>query len=96
MVATGLGSYLVYVPFGSVLFDRLIAATGVAATAVFTIYVADALGYTGSVGVQLYRDLMQSQTTRLAFFHAFTYAMSVGAVVLLAASLLYFVRKTAR
>lgn len=96
MILTGLGSYLVYVPFGSVLFDRLIAATGVAATAVFTIYVADALGYTGSVGVQLYRDLAQSETTRLAFFHSFTYAMSAGAVVLLAASLLYFVRKTAR
>ena len=61
MVLTGLGSYLVYVPFGSVLFDRLIATTGVAATAVFTIYVADALGYTGSVGVQLYRDLAQLQ-----------------------------------
>ena len=96
MVLTGLGSYLVYVPFGSVLFDRLIATTGVAATAVFTIYVADALGYTGSVGVQLYRDLAQSGSTRLAFFRVFTQWMSVGSVVLLAASLLYFLKRTPR
>lgn len=93
MILTGLGSYLVYVPFGSVLFDRLIASTGVAATAVFTIYVADALGYTGSVGVQLYRDLASDGATRLTFFHRFTYGMSVGAAVLLAASLAYFLAK---
>ncbi len=94
MILTGLGSYLVYVPFGSVLFDRLIASTGVAATAVFTIYVADALGYTGSVGVQLYRDLAASDATRFAFFHRFTYAMGAGAVALLSASLVYFLVKT--
>lgn len=96
MVLTGLGSYLVYVPFGSVLFDRLIASTGVAATAVFTIYVADALGYTGSIGVQLYRDLASGEATRLAFFHGFTYVMSAGAATLLAASLGYFLVKTRR
>lgn len=95
MVLTGLGSYLVYVPYGSVLFDRLIASTGAAATAVFTIYVADALGYTGSVGVQLYRDLAAGDATRLVFFRGFTYVMSFGAVLLLAGSLVYFMRKTA-
>src|SRR5205823_5106494 len=60
MTLTGLGSYLAYVPFGSVLFDRLIASTRVAGTAVFAIYVADAIGYTGSAGVQLFKDLVQS------------------------------------
>ena len=64
--------------------------------AAFLHNVADALGYTGSVGVQLYRDLAQSDSTRLEFFRVFTYAMSAGAVLLLAASLVYFMRKTAR
>ena len=94
MILTGLGSYLVYVPYGSVLFDRLIASTGVAATAVFTIYVADALGYTGSVGVQLYRDLVEPEATRLVFFRGFTYLMSAGAVLLLVGSLGYFMHRT--
>ncbi|MEM9069080.1 MAG: DUF5690 family protein [Myxococcota bacterium] len=94
MVATGLGSYLVYVPYGSILFDRLVATTGAAGTAVFAIYVADALGYTGSVGVQLYKDLAQSEVTRLGFFEAFTYAQGAGGVLLLVLSATYFLRRS--
>ncbi len=66
-------------------FDRLLAKTGVAGTAVFAIYVADALGYTGSVALQLYRDLAHADVSRLAFFDGFTISMGcVGAVLLLA------------
>lgn len=56
MVLNGIGLYLAYVPYGCVLFDRLIAATGVVATSVFMIYVTDAFGYAGSVGVLLVKD----------------------------------------
>ena len=35
MTLVGLGSYLAYVPYGSVLFDRLMASTGAIGTAVF-------------------------------------------------------------
>ena len=86
MVATGLGSYLAYVPLGSVLFDRWVAASGVAGTAVFAIYVADALGYTGSVLVQVLRDALFGGLPRLEFFVGFTWAMSAGGVVLLVGS----------
>lgn len=96
MVLVGLGSYLAYVPYGSVLFDRLIASTRVAGTAVFTIYVADALGYTGSIGVLLYKDLAQGTATRLAFFRLFTYFMSVLGTLLLAASCGYFLKRHVR
>ena len=93
MVLVGLGAYLAYVPFGSVLFDRLIAATRVIGTAVFAIYVADAIGYTGSVGVQLYKDLVETDATRLDFFCRFTYGMSILGVVLMASSCVYFLGK---
>lgn len=93
MVLVGLGSYLVYVPYGSVLFDRLVASTGLVATAVFTIYVADAVGYTGSIGVQLYRDLADSDATRLSFFVTLTYAVSLVGGACLALSCAYFLRK---
>ncbi|MBI2926529.1 MAG: hypothetical protein HYY24_12610 [Verrucomicrobia bacterium] len=96
MTLTGLGSYLAYVPYGSVLFDRLIASTRVVATAVFAIYVADAIGYTGSVGVQLYRDLAASSLSRLGFFKGFTYFMSVLGVICLVSSCLYFLRRQAK
>ncbi len=92
MILVGLGSYLAYVPYGSVLFDRLIACTRVAGTAVFAIYLADAVGYTGSVGMQLYKDLFQSEVSRLAFFRGLTYAMSLGGAAFLIISCAHFLR----
>lgn len=83
MILTGLGAYLAYVPFGSVLFDRIIAATRTVGTAVFAIYVADAAGYTGSVGLQLYRDFAYPDTTRLQFFIGYCYILALGGVILL-------------
>lgn len=96
MVLNGLGAYLAYVPFGSVLFDRMIASTRIAGTAVFAIYVADAIGYTGSIGVQLYKDFFAGQETRLVFFHGLTYAMAGLGAVLFVVSGLYFARKTSK
>ncbi|MEO0322643.1 MAG: DUF5690 family protein [Myxococcota bacterium] len=92
MVLTGLGSYLVYVPFNAVLFERLIAFVGVPATAVFAIYVADALGYTGSVALQLGKDLGASDATRLAFFDRFTGLAAAAGALGLAGSLAFFLR----
>lgn len=96
MTLTGLGSYLAYVPYGSVLFDRLIASTRVVGTAVFAIYLADSIGYTGSVGVQLFKDLARSNISRLAFFTGFTYFMSALGLVCLVCSSLYFLRQASK
>jgi hypothetical protein len=94
MIVVGTGLYLGYVPFGCVLFDRMIAALGVVATAVFLIYVADAFAYGGSVGVVLYQELAQSDASMLAFFRYFSYATSVASVIGFAASGVYFLRRT--
>ncbi len=94
MTLTGLGSYLAYVPYGSVLFDRLIASTRVVGTAVFAIYLADAIGYTGSLGVQLYKDLGAGSMSRFAFFQGFTWFMCGLGVLCLLASAAYFARRT--
>ncbi|HUR47387.1 MAG TPA: DUF5690 family protein [Candidatus Saccharimonadales bacterium] len=96
MTLVGLGSYLAYVPYGSVLFERIIASTRFAGTAVFAISLADAIGYTGSVGVQLYRDLAQPNLSRFGFFKGFTYFMSVLGLSCLIASCIYFLRKHPR
>lgn len=96
MGLVGLGSYLTYVPYNSVLFDRMIAATRASGTAVFSIYVADAIGYSGSVGVQLYKDLGQSSLSRFAFFRDYTYFTSILGTILLIGSCIYFMRKSLR
>lgn len=95
MTLVGLGSYLAYVPVGSVLFDRLIASTQVTGTAVFAIYMADAIGYTGSIGVQLYKDFGRPSDSRLGFFKGFTYVMAVLGTGLLVGSYFYFARRQA-
>ncbi len=92
MILVGLGGYLAYVPYGSVLFDRLVAATRTVGTAVFAIYVCDAVGYTGSTVLQLYKDIFQAKATRLEFFIQFGYVLCVCGIVLLAISYVDFAR----
>lgn len=89
----GLGSYLAYVPYNSVLFDRTVAATRVTGTAVFSIYVADAIGYTGSVATQFYKDLGQSALSRFEFFRGLTYTVSIISSIILFAACIYFINK---
>jgi phosphonate degradation associated HDIG domain protein len=93
MILVGLGSYMAYVPHDSVVFDRIIASTRVRGTAVFAIYLADAIGYTGSIGLPLVKDLFFPGVDRLAFFRVFTYMVSLGGTGILAVSCVYFYRK---
>jgi hypothetical protein len=69
------------------------AFTRVGGTAVFAIYLADSLGYTGSVGMQLYKDLAQSEMSRLNFLRLFSYGLAGGGAVLLTGSCVFFMRK---
>lgn len=94
MVLTGLGLYVAYVPFGCVLFDRLIAATGAVGTAGFMIYVTDAGGYAGSVLLTLYRDLGKPELSWLEFFVSVSYATSALCTALFAVAAVYFARVT--
>ncbi|GAA4436653.1 DUF5690 family protein [Bremerella cremea] len=77
MILVGVGSYLAYVPFNAVLFERLVALRGTG-SAVFGIYLADALGYTGSIGVQLYKDLGADSIDRLTFFQNYSLILAVA------------------
>lgn len=86
MILLGVGAYVAYIPVASVFFERLTAVGGSAGTAVFGIYIADALGYTGSIGAQLYRDLFASDVTRLAFFEDLTWGVGVLGTLLFTAS----------
>src|SRR4029079_10166340 len=67
MICMGLGAYLAYVPFSSFLFDRLMAATRFAGTAVFAVNLADAVGYCGSGGGVLVPDQGNRDHGRRAF-----------------------------
>lgn len=93
MVLIGCGLYLAYVPYGCMLFDRLIAATGAVGTAVFMIYVTDAFGYAGSIGVLLYKLVGQAELSWLAFFRGFSYVTAVVCTGAFVVSAWYFARR---
>ncbi|MBK6921004.1 MAG: hypothetical protein IPH07_26650 [Deltaproteobacteria bacterium] len=90
MITVGIGLYLGYVPFGTVLFDRLIAATGAVGTAVFMIYVTDAFGYLGSIGVLLFKNFAHADLSWLDFFVRFSYVAGLAGAAAFATSAWYF------
>lgn len=96
MICVGLGLYLAYVPYGCVLFDRMLAALGSVGTAGFLIYVTDAFGYLGSVGLLLFKTFGTPELSWLDFFVGFSYATALVCTALFAVSLLWFVRATRR
>ncbi len=90
MILLGLGLYLGYVPFNSILFDRLIATFKYVSTVGFLIYLADAFGYLGSIGVMIYKEFGQASLSWLDFFIGAGYVMSVVGSVLIIGSMVYF------
>lgn len=94
MIGVGFGLYLAYVPYGCVLFDRLLAAVGAVGTAGFLIYVTDAFGYLGSVLLMLYKDLGAAEISWLQFFTTFSYGISVLCTALFLISMGYFWHRT--
>ena len=93
MVLVGLGLYLAYVPFGAMLFDRLIAAVGWVGTAGFMIYVTDAVGYLGQVTVNVVKEVGAHDVAWLDFFRVLAYATSVVCVAAFAWGMYYFARR---
>lgn len=89
MILTGLGSYMGYVPFNSILFERIVAYTGLDATVAFPMQVSDSLGYLGVTAVYLLKEF-GPKFSYLEFFVYFGWVMAVADAVLAAAAGLYF------
>ncbi|WP_206611162.1 DUF5690 family protein [Halobacteriovorax sp. HLS] len=96
MILVGLGLYLGYVPYGCVLFDRLIAAVGFVGTAGFMIYMTDAFGYLGSVALMLFKNFGNPDISWLNFFIKLSYATSIICTFCFALSYIYFEYKVSR
>jgi hypothetical protein len=92
----GLGGYMAYVPYNSVLFDRLMAATGFVGTAVFAIYVADSAGYTCSIGVLVSKDLIASNSLKSQFLANLSLVVSAVGTASTAIAGIYFFQKGRR
>lgn len=93
MVLVGMGLYFGYIQFNSIFFDRIIAAFKYVSTVGFLIYLADSVGYVGSMGVLIYRNFGQANMSWLKFFMSTGYILSVAGSVLIIISLWYFNKK---
>ncbi|MCB1019545.1 MAG: hypothetical protein KDC27_06430 [Acidobacteria bacterium] len=92
LTVAGLGAYLTYIPYNAVLFERLWASTGAVGTAVFCIYLADAVGYGGSLATQLGKDVLAPQMSRLEYFRLISYSLSAAGCVGVAGAAFYFLK----
>lgn len=93
MILVGLGSYLAYIPFNAILFDRFIAAFQYTANVGFLMYLADAFGYLSSVGLLFYKNFSSPNLSWLSFFIVISYILAAGIVTLGVISLTYFSKK---
>jgi hypothetical protein len=93
MIWVGLGLYLVYIPFNSIFFDRLIAAFSMKGNAGFFIYVADSVGYVGSVSVMLAKEGMSLQIKWTQFFSQSVMILSFVGVFITLYAMYYFTKK---
>ncbi len=96
MIMVGAGLYAAYTPFNTVLFERLVAASGQVATAGFLIYVADAAGYVGSIGLLLAKNFANIQLAWVPFFIQSAYAVGLIGFIGICASAIYFRKRLAR
>lgn len=93
MTLVGLGLYMTYIPYNSILFDRMIAAFRYAANVGFLIYLADAFGYLASVSVLLTKNIFKIEMNWLHFYTTLVLITSIAGVIFILLSLIYFERK---
>jgi len=96
MTLAGLGLYAGYVPYNAIFFERMIAAFNYRSNVGFIMYVADAIGYLGSITVLLMKELGDSQMSWIDFFKDGVLIMSVVGSVAGLLSLLYFFNSARR
>jgi MFS family permease len=90
MVLLGLGMYIPYVAVHTTVFERLIALTRDRGNIGYLMYLADAIGYLGYVGVMLVRRLGKADTSFLPYFITLTGAAAIVGIAALAGALLCF------
>ena len=90
MVLIGVGGYLAYVPCDTIFYERVIARAGWVSTAVFMTYVMDAFGYTGSVALQLYKNLGAGTISWAKFFIGLSYFLTIAGLIVISINMFYF------
>ncbi len=90
MILVGFGMYLSYVSYHTMLFERWIALFKYQSNIGFLMYVADAFGYLGSVGILFYKNFSSQDVDWLSFISDISYVIGAITIVLSLLSIIYF------
>lgn len=93
MVLLGVGMYVPYVAVHTTIFERFIALTRERGNLGFLMYLADAIGYLGYVGVMLAHGLFPGREHFLDFFVITSSALLLSALVLLLVSVVICLKR---
>lgn len=93
MVLMGVGLYLPYVAAHTTLFERLLAMTRDRGNMGFLMYLADAVGYLGYVGVMLVRQFVPVSTSFLSWFVCVAWIVVIGSAMGLGVTLAFYGRR---
>ncbi len=93
MSLSAFGLYLAYVPYNSIYFERMIATFRITGNVGFVMYIADAMGYLGSVSVLLYKQFGTTNVSWLSFFSLALLLVSSVGLVGVSGSLAYFLKR---
>lgn len=81
MVLLGLGMYIPYVAYHTTVFERMFAAFKETGTIGYLMYLADAVGYLGYVGVMVFRNTTGSQINFLSLLVGISLCVAVLSTV---------------
>lgn len=90
MVLIGLGLYLPYIAIHTTVFERLIAMTRDRGNISYLLYLVDAFGYLGYVGVLLGRNMLPTRESFFSFFVTLSWVVALLCLVLLVPCWRYF------
>lgn len=96
MVLSGIGTYLPYILFHCLIFERLVALLEFKGNVGFLFYLADALGYLGSVVILLLKEVTGFKQSWTRFFITLDIQCAVGILLLAGFVLWYFDRRIIR
>lgn len=93
-IAVGLGTYLPYIAFHVMVFDRLIALLRRQSNVGYLMYLSDAIAYLASIGIVLYKNFGAHDISWLDFFIGASYATAAVTAGLCLAAFMFFRGKT--
>ncbi|OHT14927.1 membrane protein [Tritrichomonas foetus] len=96
MILSGIGLYVAYIPFNSILFDIILSAFQYRANSGFLMYICDSFGYLSSVAILFVKNFAAPKLSWLDFYIACSYIMGATGLFLMLISLVYFLAKYRR